>query len=261
MELKLVLNRTERETIMDAMHPHLRADENATSGAHYPVVSLYYDSPQRDCYWEKAFGQTSRRKLRVRVYGTLDGALPPTCFVEVKHKCDGRNLKRRVQLPLASALAVAAGGPPCRPLDRAEQRIVTEVHQLVRDRAFAPSCCMRYDRQAFAGRDPHNDLRVTFDTRIAYRFDQLTPEPDDQRFSHHLLPEGSAVLEIKLSGNAPLWLSQLIGRSGALLRSHSKYCSALERGDHVLAALAKTRPRITATQNSPTAPAGTGCAY
>ena len=111
-EMKFVLNPEIRERLLPKLLPHLRADENAGEGAHYPIVSLYYDNQDRDCYWEKVRGERSRRKLRVRVYGSSDGTLPPTSFVEVKHKADGRNVKRRAQMTLEQALVVASGGTP-----------------------------------------------------------------------------------------------------------------------------------------------------
>ena len=63
-----------------------------------------YDSPERACYWEKVESVQNRRKMRVRVYGSLDGKLPPTVFVEIKHKCDGRGVKRRLLCTLDEAL-------------------------------------------------------------------------------------------------------------------------------------------------------------
>lgn len=232
--MKFLITHQQRETLMPHLLPHLRADENAGEGAFYPIVSLYYDNAERDCYWEKIRGERSRRKLRVRVYGSLDGALPPTSFLEVKHKCEGRGVKRRVRMPLAQALAVASGQETSFPLKVVDRKIVEEVHQLVHQRGFQPCCCMRYDRQAFADRDPDSDLRITFDTGIAFRFDHLTPVPDDRNFSVYLYPDDQAVMEVKVTGAVPYWLSRMLGEHGCILRSHSKYCNALEMGDPVL---------------------------
>jgi hypothetical protein len=115
-----------------------------------------------------------------------------------------------------------------------DQKIVDEVHYLVYKRDFKPCCCMRYDRQAFADKDPESDLRITFDTGIAYRFDNLMPIPDDRRFEHYLLPEGFSVMEVKVTGAVPYWLTKMVGEHGCILQSHSKYCNALEDGDPVL---------------------------
>jgi SPX domain protein involved in polyphosphate accumulation len=233
-EMKFVITRAQRDKLMPHLLPHLRADENAGDGAFYPIVSLYYDNQERDCYWEKIRGQKSRRKLRVRVYGSSDGSLPPTCFVEVKHKCDGRGVKRRARMPLEAALRVAAGKNIDAPLKAADRALVQEIHTLVHQRGFEPCCCMRYDRQAFADRDPESDLRITFDTGIAYRTENLTPVPDDRNFSQYLIGEGDSVMEVKVTGSIPYWLARMIAEHGCILQSHSKYCNALEAGDPVL---------------------------
>ena len=233
-EMKFVITREQRERLMHHLLPRLRADENAGEGAFYPIVSLYYDNAQRDCYWEKIQGARSRRKLRVRVYGSLDGSLPPTSFVEVKHKCDGRGVKRRARMSLESALTIASGGEIPRKLKLADEKIVEEIHNLVHERGFQPCCCMRYDRQAFADKDPASDLRITFDTGVGYRMDNLTPVPDDRNFSNYLLSEDEAVMEVKVTGAVPYWLARMLGDHGCILQSHSKYCNAMEAGDPVL---------------------------
>lgn len=235
--MKFVISAAQREALMEKVGPHLRADANADETAYYPIVSLYYDTPERDCYWEKVRGLSNRRKFRVRVYGSLDGKLPPTVFIEVKHKADGRGVKRRARLPLDEALRVGEGKWPTIELDYATKRVVTEIiDDLVIRRSFAPTMLMRYERRAYAAVDPESDLRITYDTGIAYRLDNLVPVPDDRRFDpkNQLHPEGTSVLEVKISGCIPYWLSRMIAETGCLLASHSKYCIALERSDPVL---------------------------
>ena len=241
-EMKFVITGEQRAALMPDLLPRLRADENALEGAYYPIVSLYYDNAERDCYWEKERGFPSRRKMRVRVYGSLDGKLPPTSFLEVKHKCDGRGVKRRVRLPLEECLRLASGESTTYSLSPADQRTVEEVHKLVRYRGFLPCCCMRYDRMAYADRDPASDLRVTFDTGIAYRMDNLVPVPDDRNFTNYLLPDGYSVMEVKVTGAVPFWMSTMIGDHGCILQGHSKYSNALEDGDPVLHRMIGGRP-------------------
>jgi len=239
-EMKFVIVPEQRNALMGHLGPHLRADANADETANYPIVSLYYDNDDRDCYWEKIRGSQNRRKLRVRVYGSLDGKVPPTCFIEVKHKQDGRGVKRRIQMPLEDALLVGEGKEPT---DNVKERLsptslqtIREVHDLVKKRGFKPVMVMRYDRQAFAAADPTSDLRITYDTGIFYRTDNLDPIPDDRRFSPSsmMLKPGTSVLEVKINGTIPYWLSRVIAQTGCRLQSHSKYCNALEHGDPVL---------------------------
>jgi hypothetical protein len=241
-EMKFVITGEQRAALMPDLMPKMRADENAMDGAYYPIVSLYYDNAERDCYWEKERSFPSRRKMRVRVYGSLDGALPPTCFIEVKHKCDGRGVKRRVRLSLEDCLRAAGGEKIDAALSIPDQRTIEEVHKLVHERDFRPAMVMRYDRLAYADRDPESDLRVTFDTGIAYRMDNLIPVPDDRRFTQYLLPEGYSVLEVKVTGAVPYWLTRMIGEHGCILQGHSKYSNALEDGDDLLHRMMGGRP-------------------
>jgi VTC domain-containing protein len=172
--------------------------------------------------------------LRVRIYGSLDGSLPPTSFVEVKHKCEGRGVKRRARMSLEDALTVASGKNVKIGLKAADRKIVEEVHRLVHERQFRPVLCMRYDRQAYADRDIESDLRITFDTGIAFRFDNLLPVPDDRNFTQYLHSADQSVMEVKVTGTVPYWLTRMLGENGCILRSHSKYCNAMEVGDPVL---------------------------
>lgn len=240
-EMKFAISAEQRDLLMERLGPLLRADCNSGPGARYPVVSLYYDNDSRDCYWEKARGLPSRRKLRVRVYGSRDGAVPPASFVEIKHKCDGRGVKRRMALPLAQALAVCGGRQPedHPATGESERRILAEVHDLVLQRGFRPALLMRYDRTAFASSDPESDLRITFDDKIHARFDNLTPEPDDRRFKagDEMRGGDSTVMEVKATGCVPYWLSRVFAETGCRMQSHSKYSAALEQRDPVLRAM------------------------
>ena len=235
--MKFVVTAAQRAALMGRLEGELRPDENGGGSAGYPVVSLYYDNAERDCYWERARGMGSRRKMRVRVYGSGDGRVAPSVFIEVKHKCDGRGVKRRVRLSLEDALRVGSGlWPENGELCEMDRRLVAEVHGLVERRGFRPVMVMRYDRCAYAAKDPASDLRVTYDTGIFCRTEDLTPVPDDRRFDprHEMHRDGMAVMEVKITGCIPYWLGRMIAVEGCRLQSHSKYSNALEQIDPVL---------------------------
>ena len=256
-EMKFSVSAAQRTALMAQLAPHLRPDENAGVGAQYPVVSLYYDTGDRDCYWERARDIPSRRKLRVRVYGSRDGTVPATAFIEIKHKCEGRGVKRRVQLPLGQALRVGDGlWPEGVRFSELDARVIREAHDMVLRCRFKPVLVMRYDRTAYAAAEPGGDLRVTFDSGVRVRFVHLTPEPDDRRFDgpDRLDDDGTAVMEVKTTGCIPYWLSRTLAAAGCRMQSHSKYSSALEQNDPVLRAMVSPQWRARRTSSVPEHP-------
>ena len=108
-ELKYVLPLAERDALLARFADRFRPDTLGSPSGRYPVVSLYCDTADRKCHWDAWRGVPSRRKLRLRLYGTRDGALPAATFVEIKHRDGGEGAKRRVALPLEQALALVNG--------------------------------------------------------------------------------------------------------------------------------------------------------
>jgi hypothetical protein len=250
VEMKCLVTAAQRTLLIEQLADHFRPDANGGGAPHYPVVTLYYDNEERDCYWEKVREVPSRRKLRLRVYGSGDGRVAAASFVEVKHRFDGRGVKRRVQFPIAEALRVCDGAwPESVALSETDRRLIGEVHDLVMRRGFKPVMVMRYNRSAFASVDERSDVRVTFDSGIYCRMNTLVPEPDDTRFDSAaaLHPDGVGVFEVKTAGSIPYWLARLIAETGCRLHGHSKYSRALEMQDPRL----RTRPAPAGMPTSP----------
>jgi len=232
-EFKFVITAVQREALLTAFNGDLRPDVNGGGNGAYPIVSLYYDTPDRRCYWEAWRGVPSRRKLRLRVYGTPEGSIPVTSFVEVKHKLDGVNVKRRVQTSPELAMEIAAGRADAGAFAPQEALVVREVHRLVHSDGFAPVCVVRYHRHAFSLEVDGcpEPLRVTFDREISGRFRDLEPQPDDRRHDFTLLPSDSEVMELKCAGAIPFPVATVLAKCGLSPRSFSKYCTALRLAD------------------------------
>ncbi|MBK1854690.1 polyphosphate polymerase domain-containing protein [Verrucomicrobiaceae bacterium 5K15] len=240
-ESKFVIPLTTKDALVTEVEKHAAYDQEAGGVAQYPIISQYYDNAFRDCYWEKQRGQQSRRKLRIRVYGSDQSDIPPTTFIEVKHKCDGRGVKRRRRMPMQQALDLAEGRVDGREIkrenmSREERMLLAEVLSLVEQREFKFLCTLRYDRQAYVGADDAPDLRITFDTGIACRFEQLDLRADDQRFEHYLLDRDLCVMEVKTNTVVPSWLRDLVGDKHLVRQGFSKFCTAVERYDPVVRA-------------------------
>lgn len=227
-EHKFLIDDARRSELLARFADRLLPDTAGSADGRYPVVSLYCDTPDRRCHWEAWRGVPSRRKLRVRVYGTRDGRIPAATFVEVKHRDGREGAKRRVRLPLADACALVRGAVLTSP-DPADERILAEVRRLVAEDGFAPACVIRYDRSAYLYRDEKGAirLRVTFDQDIRARFDRLSPAVDDDGCDLAALPRGLAAMEVKGSASVPYALAAYLGAAGLHPRPFSKYSASI----------------------------------
>ena len=230
-ELKYLIGLGERDALLHELAGELRPD--AVGGSRYPVVTLYYDSPELDIYWEHWRGIPFRRKLRVRTYGTADGAIAPATFVEIKRKDGPWGAKRRLRLPLEQALAVAGGDAgAARALDAADQATADEAASMVAGRGLRPCCLMRYAREAFVRGEGEDALRLTFDHDLMRREHDLVPRPDDPGFGQPVVDPGLCVMEVKGHGAVPLEVARLLSRRGLQPRRFSKYAAAVAPRAH-----------------------------
>ena len=230
--------------VLEAIRGILPGDVNGAAGA-YPIVSEYWDTDERDAYWERSRRLRNRRKLRARIYGTSNGAIPPSAFLEVKHKRDGVGVKRRLSVPAEVVTAedfdVEALLRDLLPgfTERTDQVLAEEIFRLLNVQGVKPVMQMRYDRLAFEGPD---DVRITFDSAIKCRTERLALLPDDQRFPHFVIPEDEMIMEIKIFGAAPYWLREMAAKHRLTKTPFSKFCGALERYDPTVRSLvARTR--------------------
>lgn len=229
-EHKFVLSLAERDALLARFADRFRPDTLGSPDGRYPVVSLYCDTPDRRCHWEAWRGVPSRRKLRLRLYGSPDGAIPPATFLEIKHRDGGEGAKRRARLPLDQALALLHGGAATA-ADPSEARVLEEARRLVADDGFRPACVIRYDRHAtrFVGPDGAEQLRITFDHGIRARFDRLVPAPADEGCARPVLDAGLCLMEIKGPTSVPFDLAAALSARGIFPRSFSKYSESVRQ--------------------------------
>lgn len=224
-EFKFVLKPGLLGDVRACVGEHLVPDRGAVDG--YPVISEYFDSVERNSYWQKVFGVPNRRRVRGRVYGRADGSIPPSAFVEVKHKLDGTTVKRRLTMNMDRLREFSTGILPESPLKPDEGRVLGEVHELVEEGKTHPVVQIRYLRYAYDS-GPEGLIRITFDTGLCCRFRLLPLQPDDQDFELPLLEPGASIMEVKTIGAVPSWFRSIIGKFGLVPRGFSKYTAALE---------------------------------
>ncbi len=220
---------------LEEIRDRLPGDANGACGA-YPIVSEYYDTAGRDAWWERDRKVGNRRRLRVRIYGLSNGAIPPAAFLEVKHKQDGVGVKRRISVPVEEVTKaqfdmgdLIRERRPQMTLRR-DLALAEEILRLVGEGGVVPTMQMRYERQAFE----MSGVRITFDGGIKCRLGRLPLRPDDRDFPLDVLAPDERIMEVKLLGSAPYWLREIVARHRLSRTPFSKYGAALERYDPVL---------------------------
>ncbi|RNA66235.1 polyphosphate polymerase domain-containing protein [Alteribacter keqinensis] len=208
--------------------PHLlermRFDKFGEEGK-YNIVSLYFDSPDKQIYYETRNKLRFRQKLRLRVYD--DATLNSTAFIETKQKYNNVVNKRRTGITLNEAYRFLGRSKDERPdqFEASNPQVLKEVGSFQSLYGLEPKVVVSYDRQAFHGLY-EDDLRVTFDYNLMCRGDDLKVE--NGPVGHHFVDEDLGVLEVKVNHSVPLWLSRLLSEYECPKQSVSKYCTSVD---------------------------------
>ncbi len=224
-ELKYLTTLRQAEAFKHALGAYLKPDEHGNDAGGYYLTSLYYDSPDYRCFWEKLDGIKVRRKLRLRYYesaGPLGADTP--IFAEIKQRVDRVTQKRRAVLPYRAALQLCDEReiPEHAPRDAP---VIEEIAGLLWQYNLRPASIVRYKRQAWVGLEYDLGLRVTFDTELSYRATSLAlhePQP-----GLLLFPTDWAVVEIKVNERVPYWLTEMVAAHDLNLTRMSKYCQSI----------------------------------
>ncbi|MBS6366558.1 MAG: polyphosphate polymerase domain-containing protein [Clostridiales bacterium] len=214
-ELKYLLNFRQLQAVLDAMEPHMVPDEYS----HSSIRNLYLDTPDFRLIRRSLERPVYKEKLRVRSYGQAGGQDP--VFVELKKKYRSVVYKRRISIPQGQAMACLNGARPW-PDGQIGRELAYTVDFY---QALRPAVFLSYERDAYHGRlDP--DFRVTFDTELRYRQEELTLNSDTWGAS--ILDAGQILMELKVAGGLPLWMAHALSQQGVFKTSFSKYGAAYQ---------------------------------
>ena len=214
-EIKYLMNRRQRDAIVQAMEPYMSID----AYGHSSIRNIYYDTPNFRLIRTSLEKPVYKEKLRVRSYGRAAACDP--VFVELKKKYKDVVYKRRISLPQVQAEACLAGK-----MYLPDSQIGQEIaYALDFYQELAPAVFLSYEREAFFERNG-GEFRVTFDENIRYRQTALTLDSDCRGTS--LLPPDQVLMEVKTAGGLPLWMAHALSRQGIFKTSFSKYGAAYQ---------------------------------
>ena len=208
-EVKYILDKQQLAFLREKLQGHMEVDRYGLTS----IASIYYDTPDYRLIRTSIEKPLFKEKIRLRSYGIA----PPggTVFLELKRKYDGIVYKRRVVTTEESVNRffayegnIAANGQIARELTYFRNYY----------KKLVPAILIMYDRVAYF--EPGGDLRLTLDQNPRYRTKDLNLSTSMEGTS--LLPEGSAILEIKVQEAMPLWLTAILAEGNIRQGSYSK---------------------------------------
>lgn len=215
-EMKYLLSADQERFFRRRLAVHMQPDEYGLT----TIASLYYDTPDARLIRASLERPPFKEKIRLRSYGLATDESP--VYLELKRKAEGIVYKRRVSTTVPNAQAFFAGANTIG-VDGQIGRELTYFRDLYRN--LTPACLILYDRTAF--REPQGSLRLTIDQHPRYRMDDLDPRVSMD--GTPLLPEGASILEIKVQGAMPLWLTAVLSEGGIYKTSFSKVGEAYKQ--------------------------------
>lgn len=254
IEKKYRLTPQQRAALIPVLKEHMELDRYGKS----TITSLYLDTPDNDLICRSLEKPLYKEKIRIRRYGAIDTMTGNNdVFLEIKKKYKDVVYKRRVNMTWNAACAFLKGMDyveacqryPLTDSKRAQDSLSVRSQQIAREiiafgtihRNLTPSMSIAYDRTALRLRTTANDgfgagaevatdlagqgeLRITFDDNIRY-IDLRNPTTKHN--GEQLLPmEGESLMEVKMTGAMPLWLSHAFADLGIRPASFTKIGNA-----------------------------------
>lgn len=222
VEKKYLLNEEIYQALLERLKNTVQLDEY---GMH-TICNIYYDTEQYDLIRNSIEKPVYKEKFRLRSYGVPNP--DSTVYLEIKKKWKGIVYKRRTAMSLKEAEEYLEHG--IKP--QANSQILGEIDYFLQFYKPKPKLYLAYDREAYFGKEDPN-LRITFDKNIRSREEDLLLEMGDA--GKLLLGRELRLMEIKVGGAFPMWLSKALSELGIYQVSFSKYGSIYKQNARRLA--------------------------
>ncbi|MGD0339633.1 MAG: polyphosphate polymerase domain-containing protein [Bacteroidota bacterium] len=226
LEYKYLVSTMYLEKLRTSLLGYLDYDDYASirPSKEYTVRSIYLDSFDYKCYYEKLDGIHTRKKLRIRGYNQKEEN--PRVFFEIKRKNDNFVSKDRARVPIQDIRKTLRGSNSVTQLDDEEKKYLNNFFFYYQLRHLEPKVLVVYEREPFQCKFGSH-LRVTIDknlrSKVVYDYDML--------FDEEGLTGGNRkefILEIKFYQVLPQWIDKVIGEFDLTRIAVSKYTSCID---------------------------------
>lgn len=206
---------------MPVLLEHMELDPFCLNGNEYRIYSIYYDTANHDIIRQNSSKPFYKEKMRLRSY--YDRKNPEDkIFMEIKKKSDGVGNKRRIKLRIKEIEPFVTQGILPKTKDYLSAQVAKELQYFFKMNKVAPALYVQYDRLALFGKDDKS-FRMTFDRNVRTRRSNFQFGESDK--DELLLPDGSYIMEIKILGAMPLWLTSILSEYELFSHGFSKYGS------------------------------------
>lgn len=212
LEKKYIITQEQMELLIKKAGDKLKNDvfDAAT------ICNIYFDTDQYSLINASVQKPPYKEKLRMRSYGIPNA--DSNVYLEIKKKYKGIVNKRRISMPLSQAQRLLNDNMlPCH-----NTQIQAELAYFMEYHKPKPKVFIAYERMALIGRIDQ-ELRITFDSHIRRRHDQL--DFTCGTYGKEILPQNQILMEIKVPGAYPLWLTHILSDMKLYPTSFSKYGS------------------------------------
>ena len=210
-EKKYLLTREQEERFLKKLEGRIKLDRYGEC----TICNIYFDTPDYDLIRNSIEKPVYKEKLRLRTYGVPTDT-DHRAFVEIKKEYNGVVYKRRAEMSLKEAEDYLYRGIH----PQIDSQIMRELDWFLKTNTVQPAVYLAYDRRAYAGiQEP--DFRLTLDRNIRARHRQL--RLTDGAVGESVIPEDMTLMEIKIPGAMPFWMSRLLSDMGLFPVSISKY--------------------------------------
>ena len=220
-EKKYIIMKEQYERLLSKLTGEVQEDVYS----HYTISNVYFDTQDYELIRKSLEKPLYKEKLRLRSY--IVPKEQDQVFVEIKKKFDSVVYKRRTAMTLKEAEAYLYNGTH----PDIDCQVMKELDWFTAKYYLLPAVYLAYDRTAFRGvEDP--ELRITIDDNIRYRENNLKLSAGSA--GKTLLPEDKLLMEIKVPGRMPLWLSHILSQEKIFSDSFSKYGTYYQQNTHLL---------------------------
>ena len=242
IEKKYLITKQDKRQLIKLIKRNMQKDSYHES----EVLNIYFDNDNYDLITQSIDWVDFKEKVRARSYAGYDRV-----FMEVKTKihppehCDKHQeyediednigYKRRVMIAHEDYEELIKHKTTLESLakrsieTRNDLQIAREIDYLIDHFHLKPKIFITYDRESYKD---DNGLRITFDEHLKYRNRNLS-FVKEKRDKIYFKDDHNIIMEIKVNGAIPLWLTHKLSELKLYPQKFSKIGKIYERINHV----------------------------